>query len=92
MNLTQDELKKAVALYFDGTHTPTIVAKGVDDLAEEILDLARDSEVPICDNAVLADFLSKLEIGDQIPNELYQAVACVLAFAYQVAEGKMAAE
>jgi flagellar biosynthesis protein len=89
VNISDEELRKAVALYFDGTHTPTIIAKGEDALAQEIIELAVDSDVPICDNAVLADFLSNLDIGEQIPSELYQAVACVLAFAYKVALSDM---
>lgn len=77
------QLKKAVAIFFDGDNTPVVVAKGHDEFAEDILNVANESEVPIVDNELLVEFLSQMEVGDSIPPELYQAVACILSFAYK---------
>ncbi|WP_028876010.1 EscU/YscU/HrcU family type III secretion system export apparatus switch protein [Teredinibacter turnerae] len=75
---------KAVALFYDGESAPTITAKGSGEQAEEILRIAREAEVPLCDNGPLVELLSQLELGDSIPKELYVAVAHIIAFAYQL--------
>lgn len=78
------ELRSAVALFYDGEQAPTITAKGEGLVAEEIIQIAEENGVPLCDNAPLVDLLSQLELGDSIPEELYIAVAHVIAFAYKV--------
>ncbi len=78
------DLKKAVALKYNGESAPTMVAKGEHDFAEKIMDLAEEHNIPLCDNPALVDLLSRLEIGDQIPKELYISVAYILAFAYEM--------
>ncbi len=80
-------IRKAVALFYDGVNAPTISAKGAGALAEEILAVAREHGVPLCDNASLVDLLVNLELGDEIPEALYMAVAYIIAFAYEL-EGK----
>ncbi|HSJ47355.1 MAG TPA: EscU/YscU/HrcU family type III secretion system export apparatus switch protein [Gammaproteobacteria bacterium] len=72
----------AVALRYDGQHAPRVTAKGRDRLAEEILALAREHNVPLQENAELAGLLAKLDLGEEIPETLYLAVAQVIAFAY----------
>lgn len=84
---TSKELQKAVALYYDGNNAPHISAKGTGAVAEQIMAIARESGVPLCDNATLVDLLVTLELGDEIPEALYIAVAYIIAFAYQL-EGK----
>lgn len=79
--------KKAVALYYDGENAPHITARGTGAIAQEIIALAQAHEVPLCDNSTLVDLLVQLELGEAIPQELYRAVACVIAFAYEL-EGK----
>ncbi|MCP8898417.1 EscU/YscU/HrcU family type III secretion system export apparatus switch protein [Gilvimarinus xylanilyticus] len=79
-----EDLQKAVALYYDGTHSPVISAKGSGALAQEIIDIAEEHGVPLCDNASLVDFLVTLELGDEIPEKLYLAVAYIIAFAYDL--------
>lgn len=79
-----DELKKAVALQYDGESAPIITAKGYDDLALEIIESARENGVPLCDNPALVEILSRLELGDEIPRALYVSVAYILGFAYEM--------
>lgn len=78
------ELKKAVAIYYDGERTPIVTAKGSGDIAQQIIALAEQHDVPLCDNASLVDFLITLELGDEIPEKLYVAIAYVIAFAYDL--------
>jgi flagellar biosynthesis protein len=82
-----NELQKAVALYYDGKNAPHVSAKGTGKLAEEIIAIAQEHGVPLCDNSALVDLLVTLELGDEIPEALYIAVAYIIAFAYQL-EGK----
>lgn len=82
------ELQKAVALYYDGTNAPHISAKGSGEVAEQIIAIAQEHGVPLCDNSSLVDLLVTLELGDEIPEALYIAVAYIIAFAYQL-EGKI---
>ena len=70
----------AVALHYDRTGAPRVVAKGRGSIGARILEVARAHEVPIEENDVLAGALSQVELGDEIPSELYTAVAEVLVF------------
>ncbi len=72
----------AVALQYDGSRAPRVTAKGRDQVAEQILALAREHHVPLQENAELAGLLAKVELGEEIPEALYLAVAQVIAFAY----------
>ena len=77
-------IQKAVALIYDGLGAPQISAKGAGEDAQAIIELAQKAGVPLCENAPLVDLLSRLELGDEIPQELYIAVAHIIAFAYQI--------
>ena len=81
------QLQKAVALFYDGKNAPQVSAKGVGEVAAQIIAIANEHGVPLCDNSALVDLLVTLELGDQIPETLYIAVAYIIAFAYQL-EGK----
>jgi len=72
--------KLAVALEYDRTGAPRVVAKGKGALGEKIIEVAKANDVPIEENEVLAGALSNVELGDEIPPELYRAVAEVLVF------------
>jgi flagellar biosynthesis protein len=72
--------KLAVALHYDKTGAPRVVAKGKGTIGEKIVELAREHDIPIEENEVLAGALSRVEIGDEIPPDLYKAVAEVLIF------------
>jgi flagellar biosynthesis protein len=78
---------QAIALSYDGEATPTLAAKGDDELAQAIIQLAIQAQVPIYENAELSQWLSKLELGDEIPQALYLTIAEILAFVYRL-EGK----
>ncbi len=76
---------KAVALKWDGKAAPKVTAKGEGDLAEQILAVARAHDIPIQeDNEVLVSALAQIELGNEIPETLYVAVAQVIAFAYHL--------
>jgi flagellar biosynthesis protein len=70
----------AVALHYDKSGAPRVVAKGRGSIGEKIIDLAKAHDIPIEENEVLAGALSHVELGDEIPAELYKAVAEVLVF------------
>jgi flagellar biosynthesis protein len=70
----------AVALHYDKKGAPRVVAKGRGTLGEKIIEVAKANNIPIEENEVLAGALSRVEIGDEIPTELYKAVAEVLIF------------
>ena len=76
--------RQAIALKYDGTHAPTLTAKGDEELAEEILRIARDCEVPIYENSELVSLLARMELGDSIPQELYLTIAEIIAFAWNL--------
>ncbi|MDE1164275.1 MAG: EscU/YscU/HrcU family type III secretion system export apparatus switch protein [Pseudomonas sp.] len=76
--------RQAIALTYDGQQAPTLSAKGDDELAEAILAIARQYEVPIYENAELVKMLAKLELGDSIPQELYLTIAEIIAFAWNL--------
>ena len=77
---TDPRNKLAVALHYDQTGPPLVVAKGKGVIGARIIELAREHDIPIEENEVLAGALSHVEIGDEIPPELYKAVAEVLVF------------
>ena len=70
----------AVALHYDKKGAPRVVAKGKGSIGEKIIEVAKAHDIPIEENEVLAGALSKVELGDEIPPELYKAVAEVLVF------------
>jgi flagellar biosynthesis protein len=77
------EIKRqlAVALHYDkGSGAPRVIAKGKGTIGAKIIEIARANDVPIEENAVLAGALSNVELGDEIPEDLYKAVAEVLIF------------
>jgi flagellar biosynthesis protein len=70
----------AVALHYDKSGAPRVVAKGRGSIGERIIEVAKAHDIPIEENEVLAGALSNVELGDEIPAELYKAVAEVLIF------------
>lgn len=73
--------KQAIALAYDpDEEAPRIIAGGQGELAERIIERAKEADVPIHKDDRLADTLSRLEIGDMIPPELYEVVAEILVF------------
>jgi flagellar biosynthesis protein len=70
----------AVALHYDRSGAPRVVAKGKGSLGDKIIEVAKANNIPIEENEVLAGALSNVELGEEIPAELYKAVAEVLIF------------
>ncbi len=81
----------AVALEYDGNSAPRVTAKGRDELAVQIQQIARQHGIPIQENQPLASVLATIEPGEEIPESLYLAVAQVIAFAYYLS-GKVPEE
>ncbi len=80
--------KKAAALkYTRGKdQAPRVVAKGRGQLAERIVSIAREHGIPIHEDRQLVEILSALDLYQEIPPELYRAVAEILAFIYRVSK------
>jgi flagellar biosynthesis protein len=70
----------AVALHYEKGGAPRVVAKGKGSIGAKIIEVAKANDIPIEENEVLAGALSNVELGDEIPEELYKAVAEVLIF------------
>jgi flagellar biosynthesis protein len=70
----------AVALHYDKAGAPRVVAKGRGAVGAKIIEVAKANDIPIEENEILAGALSNVELGDEIPAELYKAVAEVLVF------------
>jgi flagellar biosynthesis protein len=81
-----DDIRRAIALGYDpeADRAPKIVAKGLGPIAEAILTLARKHGVHIHEDAALARSLYVLELGQEIPEQFYIAIAEVLAFVYRL--------
>lgn len=74
----------AVALEYTGQGAPRITAKGEGEVAEQILRLAREHDIPLRPDQGLVSVLAKMELNQEIPEGLYRAVAEVIAFAYLI--------
>jgi flagellar biosynthesis protein len=83
---TETKRQLAVALHYDRTGAPRVIAKGKGTIGEKIIELARANDIPIEENEVLAGALSNVELGDEIPTELYKAVAEVLIFVLRLSK------
>lgn len=77
----EKKVKQAIALAYDPKdEAPTVIATGKGALAERIIEKAQEADVPVHRDDKLADTLSRLDIGDMIPPELYEVVAEILVF------------
>jgi len=74
----------AVALNYDGKSAPKISAKGEDELAKKIVEIANEHGIPLYHDEKLARTLSKLDLGSEIPEQLYLTIAEIIAFAYKL--------
>lgn len=81
----KNRIKQAIALEYDPSdEAPRVIASGRGVLAERILEKAKEEKVPIHKDGKLADTLSRLQIGEMIPPELYEVVAEILVFVDQM--------
>ncbi len=75
------KIKQAIALEYDPNDAaPKVIATGRGIIADKIIEKAKESDVPVHRDDKLADTLSRLEIGEMIPPELYEVVAEILLF------------
>ena len=82
MSDTPRPLPIAVSLQWDGKGAPRVTAKGRGEIADRIIEIASANGVPLREDRALVSVLSKLDLEQRIPQELYVAVAEVIAFAY----------
>lgn len=83
----EQELLQAIALFYDQIESPKVVAKGHGQTASNIIQLAKANDVHLHEDPILMKQLEKLDIGDRIPEHLYQIIAEIIAFVYWL-EGK----
>jgi flagellar biosynthesis protein len=76
--------KRAAALRYEGGGTPRVTAAGKGLIAEKILEEAKKAGVPIREDKALAEALAGLELGTEVPEDLWVAVAQALAWAYRL--------
>lgn len=76
--------KFAVAIEYNGKQAPVVTARGHHETAEEILQIAKQQNIPVHEDEALSILLSQLDIGDNIPETLYVVIAEVLSFAYRL--------
>lgn len=77
----ENKIKQAIALEYDPEdEAPRVVASGKGALAEKIIEKAKEADVPVHQDDKLAQTLSRLDIGEMIPPELYEVVAEILVF------------
>jgi flagellar biosynthesis protein len=86
MDPSANKQKQAVALRYDPKkdRAPKIAGKGRGHLAEKILELARQHHIPIREDKNLLQILSYLDLHQEVPTEVYKAVAEILAFIYRL--------
>lgn len=79
------KMRKAVAMKYDPltSSAPKLLAKGQGELADKILEKAKENGVPIQEDQSLVEVLSKLDIDQEIPPELFSVVAEILSFVYR---------
>lgn len=85
----EGKVKRAIALgYGEGDEAPKVLASGQGVIAEQILAVAREHQLPVKEDPVLAQALSQVDLNQMIPPELYAVVAEVFAFVYRVRQKK----
>ncbi len=80
----KNKLDKAVALIYDQENSPApkVVASGSGHIAKKIIETAKEAGIFIKEDPDLIELLAKVPIGEEIPSELYQTIAEILAFVY----------
>ena len=86
--------KKAVALKYDERQSaaPVVVASGMGHLAEKMVEIANENDVPVYEDNSLATVLSQLDLGREIPEELYKAVVDIYAYFLHFVPGSWQSE
>ena len=77
-------IDEVIALKYEGEGAPRVTAKGRGEIAKQILAIANEHEIPLYQDEQLSALLSQIDLGDEIPHQLYLAVAKVISFIYQL--------
>jgi flagellar biosynthesis protein len=77
--------RTAAALRYTGVGAPSVVAAGRGHIAEKIIEAAREAGVPVREDRLLAEALAALDLGTEVPEQLYRAVAEALVWAHRLA-------
>ena len=80
--MKEQETKAAIALQYDGEGAPIVTASGKGLDAEDIIRIAKNAKIPLFEHPDLASVLAELNLGEEIPEHIFQIVAEVLAFAF----------
>ena len=80
--------KRVVALRYDGSGAPVVTASGSGELASRIMEIAKLHDIPVYRDTGLAALLSEVDLGAEIPEALYLAIAEVIAFAWMLSAEK----
>lgn len=75
---------KAIALTYQGQGAPIVSAKGKGEVAKKIIEIAKENDVHLYQDDTITELLSKVSLNDEIPENLYLAVAKVLSFIYNL--------
>jgi flagellar biosynthesis protein len=81
---TPEKPRRVTALRYEGTGAPKVAASGQGYIADRILEVARENGIPIREDPALSQALEALELGEEIPEDLYKAVAEAIAWAYSL--------
>lgn len=76
------KIKQAIALHYNGKKAPRVTATGEGEVAEEIIKLAKEFNIPLQEDPELTALLAEVKLNDEIPPTLYVAVAQLLTFLY----------
>lgn len=81
----ENKVSKAVALRYDSTkgNAPKLIASGKGLIADKIIEIAKENQIPFYKDSALADTLLELNLNQEIPPELYQVIAEILIFVYK---------
>jgi len=80
--------EQAAALKYKDSAAPVVTAKGEGFIARRIIEIANAADVPVVEDAALVSALLSLELGQEIPAELYEAVARILSWLYRLEKGE----
>ncbi len=81
------DLLEAIALFYDQSEAPVVLAKGEGSLASEIITMGKKYGVHLHEDPALMEQLSSLDVGDRIPQQLFLAIAEIIAYVYKL-EGR----
>ena len=83
--MNEEKTKKAIALRYnpDKDRAPVLIAKGKGDIARKIIELAEEHKIPVIEDEALVEALIRIDVYEEIPEELYEAVAKLLVYIVQ---------